>query len=53
MKFGNGTGTDTTAPVGEVRDGTRLTGFKVELGFTDITNPSVPLPRPISMKLTE
>jgi hypothetical protein len=32
MKFGNGTGTDTTAPTGEVRDGTRLAGFKLQLG---------------------
>lgn len=32
MKFGNGTGTDTTAPDGEVRDGTRLVGFKLQLG---------------------
>ncbi len=30
MKFGNGTGTDSA---NEVREGTRLAGFKVQLGF--------------------
>ncbi|MBE9564421.1 MAG: choice-of-anchor F family protein [Proteobacteria bacterium] len=33
MKVGNGTATDTAT---EVRDGTRLAGIKVEVGFTDI-----------------
>jgi len=33
MKVGNGTGTDTVAGA---REGTRLTGVKVELGFTDL-----------------
>jgi MYXO-CTERM domain-containing protein len=33
MKVGNGTGTDTVAGA---RTGTRLTGVKVELGFTDL-----------------
>jgi hypothetical protein len=37
MKWGNGTGTDT---VSGPREGTRLVGFKVELGFTDLTQPA-------------
>jgi len=50
MKWGNGTGTDTTAPVGETRDGTRIVGFKVELGYgvgsgftaTKLDDPNTP-----------
>ena len=40
MKWGNGTGTDSET---EVRDGTRLAGFKVELGYgvgVEATNPN-------------
>lgn len=49
MKFGNATGTDS---VNEVRDGTRLVGFKVELGYgvdaaftpSILDDPGTPLP---------
>ena len=44
MKVGNGTGTDVGPANARVaREGTRLAGIKVELGFTDGTGPITPI----------